>query len=204
MFKKKALLGAAMLLGLATVPANATLITFEDLSNGNVVTNQYAGVVFSTVAGQQNVITTQPGIGFGDDFLCTAATGGGLNCANETTLTFTSLVNNLSFYQVGDNFSGVGALVDVFTNGAFSATVNILSFNNFNIPDLVDLTAFTNVSSIRIHSIVDPGGLGWDNFSFEAARTPEIPVPAALPLLASGLGALGFAGWRRKRKAVAA
>lgn len=28
-----------------------------------------------------------------------------------------------------------------------------------------------------------------------------IPVPAALPLLASGLGALGFLGWRRKRSA---
>lgn len=28
-----------------------------------------------------------------------------------------------------------------------------------------------------------------------------VPVPAALPLLASGLGALGFFGWRRKRSA---
>lgn len=26
------------------------------------------------------------------------------------------------------------------------------------------------------------------------------PIPAALPLLASGLGALGFVGWRRRRK----
>lgn len=31
-----------------------------------------------------------------------------------------------------------------------------------------------------------------------------VPVPAALPLFASGLGALGFIGWRRKRKAAAA
>jgi hypothetical protein len=203
MFMKKALLGAAMLLGLATVPANATLITFEDLSNGDVVTNQYAGVVFSTVAGQQNVITTQPGVGLGDDFLCTAGTGGGLNCANETTLTFTSLVNNLSFYQVGDNAFGVVALVDIFTNGVFNTTVDILGFNDPFVSNLVDLTAFVNVSSIRIHSITDPAGLGWDNFSFDTARTPEVPLPAALPLLASGLGALGFAGWRRKRKAVA-
>ena len=30
------------------------------------------------------------------------------------------------------------------------------------------------------------------------------PLPAALPLFASGLGALGVAGWRRKRKAKAA
>jgi hypothetical protein len=29
------------------------------------------------------------------------------------------------------------------------------------------------------------------------------PLPAALPLFATGLGALGLLGWRRKRKAAA-
>jgi hypothetical protein len=32
----------------------------------------------------------------------------------------------------------------------------------------------------------------------------ETPLPAALPLFATGLGALGLLGWRRKRKAQAA
>lgn len=35
-------------------------------------------------------------------------------------------------------------------------------------------------------------------------RVSPVPVPAALPLLASGLCALGFIGWRRKRRAAAA
>lgn len=30
---------------------------------------------------------------------------------------------------------------------------------------------------------------------------PDVPIPGALPLFASGLGALGIAAWRRKRKA---
>jgi hypothetical protein len=30
------------------------------------------------------------------------------------------------------------------------------------------------------------------------------PLPAAFPLFATGLGALGLFGWRRRRKAVAA
>jgi hypothetical protein len=30
-----------------------------------------------------------------------------------------------------------------------------------------------------------------------------VPLPAALPLFATGLGALGLLGWRRKRKAAA-
>jgi len=31
----------------------------------------------------------------------------------------------------------------------------------------------------------------------------ETPLPAALPLFASGLGALGLTVWRRKKKAAA-
>lgn len=32
---------------------------------------------------------------------------------------------------------------------------------------------------------------------------PNVPLPAALPLLAAGLGAMGFMGWRRRRKPAA-
>jgi hypothetical protein len=38
----------------------------------------------------------------------------------------------------------------------------------------------------------------------EFAATPVVPLPAALPLFATGLGALGLLGWRRKNKAIAA
>lgn len=45
----------------------------------------------------------------------------------------------------------------------------------------------------------------WEAFagritSFSPAAS-EVPLPAALPLLAAGLGAMGFMGWRRKRNA---
>lgn len=38
----------------------------------------------------------------------------------------------------------------------------------------------------------------------DVALTPTAPIPAALPLFATGLGALGLLSWRRKRKASAA
>jgi hypothetical protein len=34
----------------------------------------------------------------------------------------------------------------------------------------------------------------------QASLVPSVPLPSALPLFATGLGALGLLGWRRKRK----
>jgi len=55
---------------------------------------------------------------------------------------------------------------------------------------------------------VTPGTYVWtwgsgadQSFTLEIGQTP---IPAALPLFATGLGALGLLGWRRKRKAQAA
>ena len=39
--------------------------------------------------------------------------------------------------------------------------------------------------------------------SGESGSIDPTPLPAALPLFASGLGALGLLGWRRKKKAAA-
>ena len=55
--------------------------------------------------------------------------------------------------------------------------------------------------------VLTPGGsltfLSGHDYSSSLAESAT-PIPAALPLFASGLGALGLLGWRRKRKAQAA
>ena len=38
----------------------------------------------------------------------------------------------------------------------------------------------------------------------DAPPPPATPLPAAFPLFATGLGAMGLLGWRRKRKNAAA
>jgi hypothetical protein len=50
-------------------------------------------------------------------------------------------------------------------------------------------------------SEVDFGGNAWTFITGELTVTQTTPLPAALPLFATGLGALGLLGWRRKRKA---
>jgi hypothetical protein len=52
----------------------------------------------------------------------------------------------------------------------------------------------------------DPGddnSNGLDNVVLIDLGPAATPLPAALPLFATGLGALGLLGWRRKRKAAA-
>ncbi|TRU47806.1 MAG: PEP-CTERM sorting domain-containing protein [Microcystis aeruginosa Ma_QC_Ch_20071001_S25] len=87
----------------------------------------------------------------------------------------------------------------MFQNGLFSVTVNILGFNDFFVPNLVDLTGFSNVSSIRIYNVTDPAGLGWDNFQFDVATNPvSTPEPTStLSLLA--LGTLGTASTLKRK-----
>jgi hypothetical protein len=55
--------------------------------------------------------------------------------------------------------------------------------------------AITNgLSYLNIHTTANPGG------EIRGQLEP-VPLPGALPLFATGLGALGLLGWRRKRKA---
>lgn len=62
---------------------------------------------------------------------------------------------------------------------------------------------FCDVSNVQPWDNRD-GHWAFDIDGVVEADVSPVPVPAALPLMASGLAALGFVGWRRKRKADAA
>jgi hypothetical protein len=94
--------------------------------------------------------------------------------------------------------------------------------------DLVGLTVFESILFVPAGYSSNTSlsnGATWDNATFASlGATPGIyvwtwgneidqsftlaieatPLPAALPLFATGLGALGLFGWRRKRKNIAA
>ena len=194
----------ALLMGVFSVllgagSAGAVVINFDALANGAVVTNQFAEASFSSTAGFVNRITAQALGSSPPNFICTGPSNGGIDCAHETIVDFTNAVSNLTFLEVGDNNAGLNALVDVFVNGVFASTVGAGGDGDPFHPNLVDLSAFSNITRIRIHSITDLAGLGWDDFSFTVGAR-QVPGPSTLFLLGSGLVGL-VAVLRRRYKA---
>ena len=72
--------------------------------------------------------------------------------------------------------------------------------NDLPLPDCRRLDLDGGWSGVEQHLLVNNFTVNGDVFS---AAPAAILLPAALPLLASGIGGLGLLGWRRKRKAAA-
>lgn len=76
----------------------------------------------------------------------------------------------------------------------------------------VTSVAYYLANTTTVYAFFDDGGAGPDSdyddmvVKIEVSPSSNVatPLPAALPLFASGLGAIGLAGWRRKRKAALA
>jgi hypothetical protein len=157
------------------------VINFESFPTGTAVTTQYPMATFSSQVDRENRIAFDFDFGTGQ-YIITAAVGGAVDGVNSTIIDFTSPVNNLSFLALGDNSAGIQAMVDVYENGVFSSAEMIAVDGIFLSPDLVSLSGFANVTKIEIWGITDPGGLAWDQFSFD-----PIPSPSGAVVLAFGI-----------------
>jgi len=101
--------------------------------------------------------------------------------------------------------SGVGGIAPSTVDDSINATVG------FNFPGSSGLPAGATTLILVTETLANnfaPGLIGIIDSStatvagFEPASSVT-PLPATLPLFATGLGALGLLGWRRKRKAAA-
>jgi hypothetical protein len=84
-------------------------------------------------------------------------------------------------------------------------TDSSLNFTDNDTRNGLDFTTFSGQDS-QIMYISSPAAfftlnIPTTNTSFTIAQIATTPLPAALPLFATGLGALGLLGWRKKRKA---
>ncbi len=150
-----------------------------------------------------------------------------------TSLPFANLYFGLNHDQVNGSIFGFelgSANPDAFTPGAGGsvpapATQFVAVGNNieFAIPNSYfegGLTGLANTTyaqngdiiTLRLSQSLGYSVAGGSTFYDVNTRLGEVvladvsatPLPAALPLFASGLGAMGFIGWRKKRKAIAA
>jgi hypothetical protein len=100
---------------------------------------------------------------------------------------------------------------DHFEDGFVNSATNLAGTANFGNPpgtDRLDMQeillpaifASATLTSIDFNSFGQGGNGAPFVAAIDAFTTSATPLPAALPLFAGGLGALGLLGWRRKRK----
>lgn len=109
-----------------------------------------------------------------------------------------------TYYDSG----GLGWYYDnvLFTNGQPLFDNNGVLFNFVTSTGTDILANLYSVGSDFYLSVDNPTSL-WsvgDPGTLQASDPPETPIPATLPLFATGLAMAGLFGWRSKRKALAA
>ena len=127
-----------------------------------------------------------------------------VSLSNPLTVTFSAPITNFFLDVVNGNVTPVQ--YQVADNAGHSATFTLAS-NSQSGAQVIGFAATGTI--ITVAALVAPGALFdffIDNITFNEALPDSLvvtPLPGALPLFASGLGALGLFNWRRKKKLAA-
>ncbi|MEH6405387.1 MAG: hypothetical protein V7750_18590 [Sneathiella sp.] len=101
----------------------------------------------------------------------------------------------------------VGALVtpyEFFTSFG-QIKVNTSRAQNFSDPNNANDYVLSGGSAIvyLFEDLTDQTAAAWAKWTISGDTLPSaVPIPAALPLFGAGIAAMGFFGWRRKRRTV--
>jgi hypothetical protein len=159
---------------------------------------------------------------------------GTLSGSGTITLSSTPTINSIGTGYAVDGITGTLTATNFDSVGSFSGTITGTYGPNFSVDDLVypsapngfvvddfglGITLYLNPTTTYQLAIGaangNPGyynvaccGGGEPIYDYQlvtlGAPVAATPLPAAFPLLAGGLGAMGLLGWRKKRKTLAA
>ena len=168
---------------------DALLGNFENPPAGSTATG-FAVVTIDDVMNTMNVHVTFSGLTSGNTashIHCCVAPGGNAGVAT-TTPTFTG-------FPTGTTSGTYDHLFDMTLASSYNPAFVTANGGSVAIAEAVLFAGIIAGNAyLNIHTTNFGGG---EIRGFLA----ETPLPAALPLFATGLGALGLLGWRRKRKA---
>jgi hypothetical protein len=207
---KKYVLCVTTLIALATaVPAQAALMDFS-LNPAPSATPSYTGSTLDTsTAFNLGALTAVVGTVAGSD--TTGAVSGETVTFSTAAFTYGSGTGVTSPISLTKTFAGTGgtytetlSLVEVTSR----ATANQINLELFGVLNGPAGSGFVNTPAGLLLSATQAGGtnfaVSWSGTELSNPPNNPTPLPAALPLFASGLGALGLLGWRKKRKNAAA
>ena len=103
------------------------------------------------------------------NWICTGQLVGG-GCTADTYIDFAHPVRHLHFTGVAVDSAGKVATARVFAGSQMLGAVDVIGNGDDSKPPQVDLSAYENVTRLEIVNVTDSAGLGWDDFTFEAAQ----------------------------------
>jgi hypothetical protein len=207
---KKVFLGATLALGLLSNPVLSAQIGIADFSS-NAILETYQGLplldfnpngisnVTPLVIGGNTYTTDNSLIRYAN--VGSRAGGSGYGLVTGSDLGYIDIL-----FGTAVNLAGIGAglgealtwKVEFFVGGSLLASVTQSTLG----PGVfIGWDAGTEkITSLRVTDLSDNNRtITVDNLRTEIVS--PVPLPAALPLFAAGLSAMGFMGWRRKRRA---
>ena len=126
------------------------------------------------------------------------------------TQSIAGIISNLTVSVTDDRFTPANLTLNPITTFAFDGSGTLTLYSDSTLNKTLDNTP--NIT-IGINGWAYPlaSSVWYSQANFDDTLTTSggvsiapVPLPAALPLFAGGLGVIGLLGWRRKRKVAAA
>jgi hypothetical protein len=199
----------------ATVAANASpyVVTFAQVGTSVVATGSgnidLAGLTLSTLHPNffAGINPPQAGINLNQGSSVDEYTG--TISGPPSGVTGPGFGPGIGMFIFADNMTGTGNFVALSLHFGFVGV-----FHGYVSDDPLGTSTNTWSNATFTSLGLTPGNYEWtwgtdpqdhpdQSFTIEIPTPGVVPLPAALPLFATGIGGLGFLGWRRKRKAQA-